>query len=161
MPIELTSMLQWKASSMWKKKRECGILSGWDTSQALGQHSVSLLAMSVSWADILCVLKILGGSLTEQIYSKVHLHYPGKYADILKTFLAVVSMISISRDIFSRRPCWLNASKKFVYLQKRNKGTFVSVFCVQKIINQTLTSRVTWRNMILVLPFECKNNNII
>lgn len=86
---------------MWKKKRECDTLSVWGTNQALTQPGVSLLAMSVSWADILCILKMQGVSLTEQIYSKVHLHYPGKYAGALKIFLAVVSMISISRDIFS------------------------------------------------------------
>lgn len=80
---------------------------------------------------------------SEQIYSEVHLHYPGKYAGSLKTFLAVVSMIRISRDIFSRRPCWFSANKKFVYLQKRTKGTFVWFLCVKNITNQKLSSLFT------------------
>lgn len=132
MPIELTSILQCKTWSMWGKKKESVILPGWSTNQALGQPSVSLHAMSVSWADILCILKKQGGSLTAQIYSNVHLHYPGKYAGALKIFLALVSMISISRDVFSSRPCWFSANKKFVYLQKRNKSTFVSIFLSAK-----------------------------
>lgn len=121
-------MLQWKAWSMWEKKRDCHILSGCGTNQVLRQHGVSLLALSVSWADIFLYFKntmwvshrvnLLKGSFT----------LLGKYASALKIFLALVSMISISREIFSRRPCWFSANKKFVYLQKRNKGTFVSVF---------------------------------
>lgn len=46
-----------------EKSRECDILSGWGTNKALTHHSVSLLAMSVSWADILCILNMQGGSL--------------------------------------------------------------------------------------------------
>lgn len=33
-----------------EEKGECDVLPGWRTSQALGQHGVSFLAVSVSWA---------------------------------------------------------------------------------------------------------------
>ena len=39
-----------KSFKYMEKKGECDILPGWRISQALGQHSVSLLAVSVSWA---------------------------------------------------------------------------------------------------------------